>query len=62
MVGLDEELVEFLERDQLVEDKRRALPRVALSRRADLALWALRIFCLAVGAMVLYTFVAGLAG
>lgn len=57
-----EELVEFLERDQLVQDKQRPLPRAELSRRAQAALWALRVFCLLVSAMVLYTFVAGLGG
>jgi 4-hydroxybenzoate polyprenyltransferase len=55
-----EELVEFLERDQLVEDKRRPLPRAELSRRAQVALWALRVFCLVLSAMVVYTFFAGL--
>ena len=33
------------------------LPRAALSRRAALALWALRAFVLVVSAMVIYAFV-----
>ncbi len=55
-----DELVEFLERDQLVEDKQRPLPRAPLSGRARAALWALRVFCLVLSAMVVYTFFAGL--
>jgi 4-hydroxybenzoate polyprenyltransferase len=51
-----EELVEFLERDQLVTDKSRPLPRARLSRRAAVALWALRVFVIIVAAMVIYTF------
>ncbi len=57
---MSDELVEFLERDQLVQDKQRPLPRAELSRRAQVALWALRVFCLVVSAMVIYTFLAGL--
>lgn len=52
----DNELVEFLEPDQLVTDKSRPLPRAQLSRRAGLALWALRVFLVVVAAMVIYTF------
>jgi hypothetical protein len=52
----DEELVEFLERDQLVRDKSRPLPRAPLSRPASVALWALRVFVVVVTAMVTYTF------
>jgi hypothetical protein len=55
-----EELVEFLERDQLVTDKSRRLSRAPLSRRAAVALWALRVFVIIVAAMVIYTFVAQL--
>ncbi len=62
MADLNEELVEYLERDQLVQDRRRPLPRAALSGRAKAALWALRVFCLVVSAMVVYTFFAGLGG
>lgn len=51
-----EELVMFLERDQLVSDKRLPVPRARLSPRATAGLWALRIFAFIVGAMVIYTF------
>jgi hypothetical protein len=54
----DEELVMFLERDQLVVDKSRPVPRAALGGRARAALWALRAFASVVSAMVLYTFVS----
>lgn len=57
-----EELVQFLERDQLVEDKSRPVPRAELGRWANVALWALRVFVLVVSAMVIYAFVAQLGG
>jgi hypothetical protein len=57
-----EELVQFLERDQLVEDKSRPVGRATLGRRAKLALWALRVFVTVVSAMVIYAFVAQLHG
>jgi hypothetical protein len=57
----DEELVMFLEPDQLVVDKSRPVPRAPLSRRADVALWVLRVFSVIVGAMVIYTFVSQVA-
>ncbi len=53
----DDELIEFLEPDQLSADTRRPVPRARLSPRVRAALWALRIFTLLVGAMVIYTFV-----
>ncbi|MGO9971464.1 MAG: hypothetical protein ACLP01_01265 [Solirubrobacteraceae bacterium] len=56
----DEQLVMFLEPDQLVIDKSRPAPRARLSPRTRLALWALRVFVLAVSAMVIYTFFAQL--
>lgn len=52
----DEELVSFLERDQLVADKSIPVPRAMLSKQASVALWALRTFVLIVGVMVIYTF------
>jgi hypothetical protein len=58
----DEGLVMFLERDQLVLDKSKPAPRAQLSKRTSAALWALRVFSLAVGAMVIYTFFSQLAG
>jgi hypothetical protein len=56
----DEELVMFLERDQLMSDRRRPLPPADVGARAHVALWTLRIFVLIVGAMVIYTFCAQL--
>ena len=58
----NQELVEFLERDQLVTDKSHPLPRAQLSRQARMALWVLRAFVIVVAAMVIYTFVSQLGG
>jgi len=55
-----EELVEYLESDQLVRERSRPVERRPLDRRAALALWALRVFVIVVGAMVIYTFFARL--
>jgi hypothetical protein len=55
-----EELVMYLERDQLASDKRQPVPRARLSRRTDIALWALRVFALVLSAMVVYVFIAQL--
>jgi hypothetical protein len=52
----DEELVKVPAQDQLAVDTRRPVPHKQLSRRANAALWALRIFVIVVGAMVIYTF------
>ena len=54
----DDELIMVLERDQLVVDKARPVPRARLSARANAALWALRVFVVVVSAMVIYTFVS----
>jgi len=51
----------YLEHDQFVIDKQRPVPRAHLSRRATVALWALRVFVVAVSAMVIYTFVTQIA-
>jgi hypothetical protein len=56
----DEELIENLERDQLVVATMTPLPRAELGRAALAALWGLRVFVVVVGAMVVYTFVAQL--
>jgi hypothetical protein len=56
----DEQLVMYLEPDQLVTDKSRPIPRAPLSKHANAALWALRVFALIVSAMVIYTFVSQL--
>ena len=55
-----EELVMFLERDQLVVDRERPLAQAALGRRSQAALWSLRVFVIVVGLMVIYTFLAKL--
>ncbi len=55
-----EELVMYLERDQLVSDTGRPVSPAQLSRRVKVGLWALRVFALVVSAMVLYTFIAQL--
>ena len=53
----EEELVMFLERDQLSADTSRPVPRAQLGPRASVALWALRAFALIVSFMVVYAFV-----
>ncbi|HEY5388228.1 MAG TPA: hypothetical protein VIL79_10040 [Thermoleophilia bacterium] len=55
-----EELVGYLERDQLEEAMDTRLPPAQLGRWSRVGLWALRVFVIAVGAMVIYTFIAGL--
>jgi len=49
-----------LERDQLAAGRRIQVPRAQLSNKAQLALWALRIFVIVVSAMVIYTFISQL--
>jgi hypothetical protein len=56
----DEELLFALEPDQLVAASSRPLPRYALSRAANLALWLLRGFVLIITALVVYTFILSL--
>jgi hypothetical protein len=58
--GNDDQLIMFLEPEQLVADKSRPVPRALLSARSDAALWALRVFVLVVTALVIYTFFAQL--
>ncbi len=52
-----DELVMHLERDQLVAETSRPLPRAALGPRAAAAAWALRVFVVLVSVMVIYTFI-----
>lgn len=52
-----EELIMFLEQEQLVSDRSIAVPPARLSGRAKAALWLLRIFALIVSFMVIYTFI-----
>ncbi len=56
----EEELVAFLERDQLVIDRSVPVPPAQLGVRARTALWALRVLVTVVSAMVVYAFVDGL--
>jgi hypothetical protein len=53
----EDELIMHLERDQLVAETSRPLPRAVLARRAVFALWSLRVFVLVVSALVIYTFI-----
>jgi hypothetical protein len=55
-----EELIEYLERDQLVADRSVPVPPAHLSRSAAIALWGLRVFAIVLSAMVIYTFIAQL--
>jgi len=50
-------LVECLEPDQLATSTARPVPPAHLGPRARAALWALRIFVIVVGLMVIYTFI-----
>jgi hypothetical protein len=56
----DQELVMFLEPDQLMADTSVPVPRAPLSKRANTGLWALRIFIILISIMVIYTFAANL--
>ena len=49
-----------LEHDQLASERAQPLPRAELGNGAQCGLWALRVFCLVVSAMVIYTFVTQL--
>jgi hypothetical protein len=51
-----EELIEYLESDQLVSERSRPVQRRVLDRRIGIALWGLRLFVIVVGVMVIYTF------
>jgi hypothetical protein len=55
----EEDLIESLEPDQLVHEMDRPVSRRRLSASATAGLWALRVFLLAITAMVIYAFVAG---
>lgn len=50
----------FLEPGQLTTATRQPVPRAELSRRATIALWALRVLVITLSAMVIYTFFAQL--
>ena len=55
-----QELVMFLERDQLVADTSVPLPRAHLGRGANLGLWTLRVVVIMLSGMVIYTFASQL--
>ena len=55
-----QELIEYLERDQLVADRSVPVSRMPLGHAARFWLWALRVFVVVVSAMVIYTFIARL--
>jgi hypothetical protein len=50
-------MIDDLERDQLVSETARPLPRAPMRPRTSAALWTLRVFVIIVGAMVTYTFI-----
>ena len=60
MTEHDEILSNYLEADQLAAETSRPVPRAVLSARAVAALWALRVFLVAMSAMVIYVFVSQL--
>jgi hypothetical protein len=53
----EDELVMALERDQFVAETSRPVPRATLSPPVIAGLWALRVFVVVIGLMVIYTFV-----
>jgi hypothetical protein len=53
----EDELIMHLEHDQFVAETSRPVPRAPLGARAKAGLWALRVFVVVVGAMVIYTFI-----
>jgi hypothetical protein len=55
-----EQLIAHLEVDQLVAETMRPVERARLSRRVRFLLWALRVFVVLMGALVIYVFVASL--
>ncbi len=55
--SFEEELIMDLERDQFVAETSRPVPPAPLGARASAALWALRVFVILVGLMVIYTFI-----
>ncbi len=53
----EDELVMDLERSQFVAETSQPMPRARLGTGALAGLWALRVFVVLVGLMVIYTFV-----
>jgi type IV secretory pathway VirB3-like protein len=60
MTEAEQQLIAYLEHDQLVADKTRPVARAGLTRRASVGLWLLRVFVVLVSAMVTYTFISQL--
>jgi len=58
--GEDLTLIAHLEPDQLVAETMRPVARAKLGRATLALLWALRVFVVAMGALVIYVFVASL--
>ena len=56
-----EELIEYLESDQLVQERARPVSRAQLSRLAAAGLWALRVLAMVLAVMVIYTFFSQLS-
>jgi hypothetical protein len=56
----DEVLPNYLEADQLAAETSRPVPRANLSQNALIGLWALRVFVVVAGVMVVYVFVSQL--
>jgi hypothetical protein len=56
----DEVLPNYLEADQLAAETSRPVPRAVLSRWTSAGLWALRVFVVAMSAMVVYVFISQL--
>jgi hypothetical protein len=57
----EQELIEYLEPDQLVAETFRPVARAVLTRNVAVGLWALRVFVVLVSLMVIYTFIASLS-
>ncbi len=55
-----QELIAYLEPDQLVAETFRPVTQATLTSNAAAGLWALRVFVVLVSLMVLYTFIARL--
>jgi hypothetical protein len=53
----DNDLVGYLERDQLEESMHRPAPPKYLGTSARVGLWLLRVFVIVISVMVIYTFV-----
>lgn len=62
MPDADELLANYLEADQIAAEAERPLPPAGMSRVVVAGLWALRVFVVAISAMVIYVFVWQLNG